>query len=1163
MRRFWASYKHFWQIHLTVALCTAVATGVLAGALLVGDSLRGSLRNLTLERLGTIQHALIADHFFQPELLNGENLVPAILISGTAVAPTTQTRATKVNIYGVADSFFSLWETEPTPNFNKPPDQPFNAIVINEALQNELNVAVGAQIVVNFPQAVDIHPEFLLGQREASEVIQELRLIVSDIIPTRNAGRFSLRPHQNVPLNAYIELPILQKAIGQAGKVNVLFTPDTTPISSDMLTLTLEALGLKILEQENHFDVQSRNYLLKPQLAKQAWEVAAENRIAAMPTLTYLANTITANDKTVPYSTIMALPIDKNEFGVTLATDEIILNTWTADELGVKIGDNIGITYYRVDAKEQYITETRQFRLKHRTPIQGIAADRDLIPEFPGIHDTTDIFDWNPPFPLDYTLIREQDETYWDDYAATPKAFIALETGRRLWRNRFGDITAIRIGIAPGSDIQKTRALFETELLKKIQPEQVGFQFVPLRADGLQASKGATDFGMLFGSLSGFIIIAVAVLVAMLFRIGVEQRSREIGILQAVGYPLAKIRRRFLYEGISIASLGSLLGCLFAFAYAQLMLVGLQTWWLPAIGTPFLEFHIHSRSLLIGVLVTLAVVTVSIWLMVRKLGKTSTAALLAGQSDFAESPQKFKIQRVNPLIGWAVYLCIGLLFGVIIGYYLQQDTRSALIPSLIISLLLLATVFIATYRRLGKRSIKSIFEAEPALPRPKRRNPHSLVVWKVGLGLIIGILVGFTGIGDSVFIKRLAMVLEHPIFKLLGTTVTILAIGWTVFDSWLDLQTVPHRLSRFRFAMKNTARHPSRSKTCVVTMSLACCIIVAVGANRHDAPPETAYTFVAESALPLYHSLETADGKFELGFSEEAAQLLSASEVVPFRVLPGEDVSCLNLYQPQTPQILGVSDAALKDEPWDVLQLETFRSNTIIGIGDAKSLQWILHHNPADDFVIQDEFGKPLNIALHTFENSLFQSQLIISESDFTQSFPSQSGYQYFLIKTPPELIAATEQTLEKTLSDYGFDVTLATTQLASYRAVENTYISTFQSLGGLGVLLGTIGLALVLFRNVIERRGELATLRAFGFRRKLLSRTLFIENSFLLTVGMLIGTVAGLVSIIVFQGHLPLFPWVSLTITLLSIFIFGIIANVIAVAVALRGPLLSTLKSE
>ena len=153
-------------------------------------------------------------------------------------------------------------------------------------------------------------------------------------------------------------------------------------------------------------------------------------------------------------------------------------------------------------------------------------------------------------------------------------------------------------GSVPDTDIHATRTFFETEFLKRIQPEQIGFQFLDLRADGLQASKGATDFGMLFSSLSIFIILAVAWLVEMFFRIGVEQRSREIGILQAVGYPLARIRRRFLLEGGIIAGIGSLLGCLLAVGYAQLMIFGLHTWWLPAIGTPFIEFHASLWSLL-------------------------------------------------------------------------------------------------------------------------------------------------------------------------------------------------------------------------------------------------------------------------------------------------------------------------------------------------------------------------------------------------------------------------------------------------------------------------------------------------------------------------------------------------------------------------------------
>ena len=1151
MPRFsWNSLKHFWQIHLTVALCTAVATGVLAGALIVGDSVRGSLRSLTIERLGAIQHALLADHFFQPDLLQQENKVPAILLNGTVVAPQTRTRASKVNILGVTDNFFTFWEEDTPPNLNKSAGQPFNTIVINETLQNELNVQVGDTLLVNMSQAADIHPEFLLGERDAANAIQSLRLVVSDIIPTENVGRFSLQANQSLPFNAFIVLPVLQKALGQVEKVNAVFTADTDAISAADLSLTLESLGLRIKTHENHFDLQSQQYLLKPILSETALTVATENGIPTLPTLTYLANTIRTNDKVIPYSTIVALPIDEGEFSkllnvhtteaqrlaykqareekigqVALEIDklkkekrklrstkkdreqakkinkdlellhkslrdsEIILNSWAADDLGVKVGDEIAITYYSVSAEEEYITQTALFRLKAILPIEGIAADRDMIPEFPGIHDTADMSDWESPFPIDYTLVRDKDETYWDQYRATPKAFIPLNIGKRLWKNRFGDLTTIRFGIMPDSDIQAARTHFETEFLKKIQPEQVGFQFLSLQADGLQASAGATDFGMLFGSLSGFIIIAVALLVAMLFRIGVESRSREIGILQAVGYPLVKIRRRFLYEGATVAGIGSLLGCLLAVGYAELMIFGLQTWWLPAIGTPFMVLHVNPISLLSGVLIALAVVMISIRITVQQLGETSTTALLAGETDFAEIT-------------------------------LTHETK------------------------------QTEFSARMAILK------------KILIALVV-VLFAFFVIFDKWFIDTFGTWIVDPIIDFLLLTLTIISFGWDAFGRWLKSQRVPRRLNRMRFALKNAARQPGRSTTSVKTISLACCIIVAVGANRHDAPPETEYAFVAESALPLHYSLNTPDGKFELGFSESASELLSKSEIFPFRVLPGEDVSCLNLYQPQKPQILGAPDVMLDGYPWYKIRVVQPEGGRAPAIGDEKSLRWILHHNPDDAFIVQDEFGKPLSLELETIENSLFQSQLIISESNFTKYFPSQSGYQFFLIKTPPELREETAQILEKTLGDYGFDLTSASKRLASYRAVENTYISTFQSLGGLGVLLGTFGLALIFFRNIIERRGELATLRAFGFRRQLLSRILFLESCFLLAVGMLIGIVAGLVAILGSQGHLPSFPWVSLTITLLFIFGFGIIANAVAVAVALRSPLLRTLKSE
>ena len=327
------------------------------------------------------------------------------------------------------------------------------------------------------------------------------------------------------------------------------------------------------------------------------------------------------------------------------------------------------------------------------------------------------------------------------------------------------------------------------------------------------------------------------------------------------------------------------------------------------------------------------------------------------------------------------------------------------------------------------------------------------------------------------------------------------------------------------------------------------------------------------------------EGQFELGFSESDSDTTADTQIFPFRLLPGEDASCLNLYRPQKPRILGASQDFIEqggfqfqgttvatENPWELLDDE-LEPGVIPAIGDYNSAQWILHLGLGDELSIQNESGEQLKLRLVGFlQRSIFQSELLISQANFKEHFPSQSGYAYFLIQTPstsnPAAFSESAErighTLERALDDYGLDVRSTTEKLASYRAVENTYLSTFQTLGGLGLLLGTLGLGIVLLRNVIERSGELATLRAFGFRRNMLSLMLLAENGFLLLIGVLIGTVSALIAV---APHLAApgaqVPWLSLTMTLVSVFLVGVIASAIAVYFALRRPLLPALKHD
>ena len=93
--------------------------------------------------------------------------------------------------------------------------------------------------------------------------------------------------------------------------------------------------------------------------------------------------------------------------------------------------------------------------------------------------------------------------------------------------------------------------------------------------------------------------------------------------------------------------------------------------------------------------------------------------------------------------------------------------------------------------------------------------------------------------------------------------------------------------------------------------------------------------------------------------------------------------------------------------------------------------------------------------------------------------------------------------------------MTLASERLAEFNSVQNTYLTVFMALGGLGVLIGTFGLGIVLLRNMLERRHELALLIALGYQKSEIFRLIFAENMFLLLTGLACGFGAAVIGIL------------------------------------------------
>ena len=313
---------------------------------------------------------------------------------------------------------------------------------------------------------------------------------------------------------------------------------------------------------------------------------------------TYLANSIRIGQREIPYSLVTALdletiqptaPARASQSNPPDSKPSIVLNDWAATELQARTGDEVTMEYYTWEEPGRLVTKSTTLSVAGVVPVDR--GDRKMAPTYPGITDSPTLDDWNPPFPVDLRRIRKVDEAYWEKYRTTPKAFVPLETGQQLWQTRYGAMTSIRVRPNEGQSLAGARDAFVQRLRTAADPLALGLAVMDVRAQGLQASRGATDFGEYFVYFSFFIVVSALLLVVLFFKLGIEQRVREVGLLRAVGFGPGGVRRLFLQEGVLLAVIGSALGIAGALGYAWLMMFGLRSWWVDAVGTTALALH--------------------------------------------------------------------------------------------------------------------------------------------------------------------------------------------------------------------------------------------------------------------------------------------------------------------------------------------------------------------------------------------------------------------------------------------------------------------------------------------------------------------------------------------------------------------------------------------
>jgi len=1126
------SLGFYWRTSLGILLTMVVSTAVLTGALLVGDSVRYSLAMIVKARLGATQYALILqDRFFRAKLADdlAEELrtptAAALQLRGVIADGNDVRRANRIEVLGVDERFFAIAEGQ-TP-FARDWSE---GVVLNEPLAARLGVREGDEVVLRIerpslmPRDMPVTPD--------SDLSIAFRLRVRAIASESQFGRFSLQANQAAPLNVLVPLTWMQERIGRAGEANLLLVA-SNPNRNVTLAEARDAmekhwqladvgLELRRLEKQGVLEVRSKQVFIDESLGKSAMNAPD----GAVGILTYFVNELRRGQKATPYSMVTAMggslkaegfgdgsaaAIPKLRLGMPpdMQDDEILINQWLADDLGAGPGDSIELSYYVLATMRNLQQRKSSFRVRAVLPMEPPAVDPELMPDFPGLAGVENCRDWHAGIPIDLEKIRKSDEDYWDAYRGTPKAFVTLKAGRQMWANRYGNLTAVRYPIS-----KESVADVAGRLLRTVDPASVGLFLQPVRDRGDQAAGGTTDFGQLFLGLSMFLIIAVLILMGLVFAFGVESRSGQIGMFLAVGFSPKMLRRLLFMESGALAVLGAIVGSAAALLYTKTMIYGLATAWQSAVSGSTIHFHAKPSTLLMGASAAVGVSLFGIWLTLRKQVRRPARELLAGNFQWQFSTAK-RISKGRAGLWLAVVAAAG------------------------------AIVLLAAVGTADGTSVSAAFFGAGAL----------LLI--AGMGLAHWLLRMLAGRWNR-------------------TMVSVAGLG-----------------------LRNSSRRSGRSLAVVGLLACGVFLVIAVGANRHDPAADAhkrasgtgGFALYGESAIGILHDLSSESGRKKTGLDDAS---LEGVQVVQLRVHDGDDASCFNLNRAQRPRLLGVSPAQLKtrgsftfanviegaarDETWDLLNRD-LGEDVVPAVGDYATVIWALGKSVGQDLEYADEKGRNFRLRIvGTLTNSIFQGSLIIAEDEFVRRFPSEDGYRLLLVDAwhglparedtarvaVPQKIDAVTNTLSYRLRDFGLALTPAAQRLAEFSAVENTYLSIFQLLGGLGLVLGSVGLGLVVLRNVLDRRGELAMLRAVGFERSTLRKMVFEEHSGLMLFGLGCGVAAALVAV----GPAIESPGVdvgcfSLVLTIAAIGISGIIWIWVATAFALSGGMLEALRNE
>ena len=336
------------------------------------------------------------------------------------------------------------------------------------------------------------------------------------------------------------------------------------------------------------------------------------------------------------------------------------------------------------------------------------------------------------------------------------------------------------------------------------------------------------------------------------------------------------------------------------------------------------------------------------------------------------------------------------------------------------------------------------------------------------------------------------------------------------------------------------------------------------------------YDVLAESSIALRFDLGNKSDRARNNVADFPANV-TVAQFLTFGQIGG---SCSNLRRNLPPRLIGANESFVREStlrfqasmagvaaPWALLD-DVQEDGSIPTIGDYNTIVWILGKGVGDRLPIVDERGVARDLlVVGIVENSIFPGSVFISEENINNLYPTTAEYRLFLFKTGDA--QGLVKYLEDSLRTYGVDAVLVEELVRANLSVEWSYMGLFQALLLFGLIVGIVGLAASSSKSVEERKPEIGTMRALGFKRSTVRSVFLLENLYIASLGAAVGIVAGLLTAFAFFGRGSLLgygaaiPWVAILLVIVVVDVTSLLATLAPVSRAARMHPVEALRRE